>query len=79
MRSRNDYILTKDEVYGYANCWLESALRLEYEGTKCSGNMVIAVLLIAAARVVSILAACRWCGTELEAVREKMARARLAD
>ena len=59
MRSRNDYILTKDEVYGYANCWLESSLRLEYEGTKCSGNMVIAVLLIAAARVVSIFAACR--------------------
>lgn len=59
MRSRNDYILTKDEVYGYANCWLESALRLEYKGTKCSGSMVIAVLLIAAARVVSIFAACR--------------------
>jgi len=59
MRSRSDYILTKEEVYGYANHWLESALRLEYNGTKCSGSVVIAVLLIAAARVVSIFAACR--------------------
>lgn len=59
MRSRKDYILTKDEVYGYANHWLGSALRLEYEGTKCTGSKVISVLLIAAARVVSIFAACR--------------------
>ena len=34
MRSRKDYIITKDEVHGYANHWLSSALRLEYEGTK---------------------------------------------
>lgn len=33
MRSRADYILTKDEVHGYANYWLSSSLRLEYEGT----------------------------------------------
>ncbi len=31
MRSRQKYILTKDEVHGYANHWLSSALRLEYE------------------------------------------------
>jgi putative transposase len=59
MRSRKDYILTKDEVYGYANYWLGSALRLEYKGTKCTGGTVISILLIAAARVVSIFAACR--------------------
>ena len=59
MRSRSDYILTKEEVYGYANHWLESALGLEYNGTKCSGSIVISVLLIAAARVVLIFAACR--------------------
>lgn len=58
MRSR-EYIVTKEEVHGYANFWLTSALRLEYEGRKCSGNKVISVLLIAAARVVSIFAACR--------------------
>jgi putative transposase len=32
---------------------------LEYEGTKCTASIVIQVLLIAAARVVSIYAACR--------------------
>lgn len=59
MRSRKDYIITKDEVHGYANDWLGSALRLEYEGTKCTASTVLEVLLIAAARVVSIFAACR--------------------
>jgi len=59
MRSRKDYIVTKDEVHGYANHWLSSALRLEYEGRKCNACTVYQVLLIAAARVVSIFAACR--------------------
>lgn len=59
MRSRRDYIVTKDEVHGYANYWLSSALRLEYEGTKCTASTLLQVLLIAAARVVSIFAACR--------------------
>jgi hypothetical protein len=59
MRSRTDYIITKEEVHDYANHWLSSALRLEYEGTKCSADTVFEILLIAAARVVSIFAACR--------------------
>jgi putative transposase len=59
MRSRSDYIVTKEEVYGYANLWLATALRLEYEGTKCTASTLLQVLLIAAARVVSIFAACR--------------------
>jgi len=60
MRSRkNEYILTKDEVHGYANEWLGAALRLEYEGRKCTGTVVLQILLIAAARVVSVFAACR--------------------
>lgn len=59
MRSRPDYIVTKDEVHGYANDWLSAALRLEYEGTKCTASTLLQVLLIAAARVVSIFAACR--------------------
>jgi len=46
-------------VYGYANHWLGSALRLEYQGTKCNSSTLLQVLLIAAARVVSIFAACR--------------------
>jgi len=59
MRSPREYIVTKEEVHGYANFWLESALKLEYQGRKCTGQTVLQVLLIAAARVVSIFAACR--------------------
>jgi putative transposase len=59
MRSRPDYIVTKDEVHGYASYWLSSALKLEYEGSKCTASTLYQVLLIAAARVVSIFAVCR--------------------
>ena len=59
MRSQGDYIVTKDEVYSYANTWLASALRLEYAGTKCNSSILLQILLIAAARVVSIFAVCR--------------------
>ena len=60
MRSRKgDYILTKDEVHGYANYWLGTALRLEYEGRKCTSTTLLQILLIAASRVVSVFAACR--------------------
>lgn len=59
MRSRTDYIVTKDEVHGYANFWLSSSLQLEYQGTKCTASMLLQILLIAASRVVSIFAACR--------------------
>lgn len=59
MRSRSPFIVTKDEVYGYANHWLDAALKLEYQGVKCTATTVYQVLLIAAARVVSIFAACR--------------------
>ena len=59
MRSRKgDYILTKDEVHGYANYWLGAALRLEYEGRKCTSTTLLQILLIAASRVVSVFAAC---------------------
>jgi putative transposase len=59
MRSRSDYIVTKDQVYGYAQHWLSVGLRLEYEGTKCTASTLFQVLLIAASRVVSVFAACR--------------------
>ena len=32
MRSHKDYIVTKDEVHGYANHWLAASLKLEYVG-----------------------------------------------
>ena len=59
MRSRQKCIITKDEVYGYANYWLDKSLNLEYEGTKCTASTLLQILLIAAARTVSIFAACR--------------------
>lgn len=59
MRSHSQYIITKEEVHGYANHWLSSALKLEYEGRKCTASTVLQVLLIAAARTASIFAACR--------------------
>ena len=59
MRSRKDYIITKEEVYGYSEDWLSTALRLEYEGRKCTTSVLFRILLIAAGRVVSVFAACQ--------------------
>ena len=59
MRSQSEYIITKSEVHAYAEDWLGTALRLEYQGYKCSTSVLLQVLLIAAARVVSLFAACR--------------------
>jgi len=59
MRSQTDYMLTKNEVYCYASHWLGSALKLEYEGTKCTASTLLQILLIAASRVTSIFAVCR--------------------
>ena len=59
MRSRADYILTKDEVHCHANHWLASTLKLEYEGTRCTASTLLQVLLLAAARAASIFAVCR--------------------
>jgi len=59
MRPRADYIVTKDEVHGCANWWLASALRLEYEGRRCTASTLLQVLLIAASRAASVFAVCR--------------------
>ena len=59
MRSQTEYIITKAEVHAYAEDWLGTALRLEYQGYKCSTSTLLQILLIAAARVVSVFAACR--------------------
>ena len=59
MRSRKDYIITKDEVYGYSEDWLSTALRLDYQGRKCTTSVIFQILLIAAGRVVSVFAACQ--------------------
>ena len=59
MHSQAEYIITKQEVHGYADLWLGAALKLEYEGYKCNGAVLLQILLIAASRMVSIFAACR--------------------
>ena len=59
MRSRKQYIITKDEVHHHADFWLSSALKLEYEGTKCIASILLQVLLLAASRMASIFAVCR--------------------
>ena len=59
MRSREQYIITKDQVHDYANDWLSTSLKLEYRGRKCTAETLLQILLIAAARTVSIFAACR--------------------
>ena len=59
MRSQTEYIITKSEVHAYAEDWLGTALRFEYQGYKCTGSVLLQILLIAAARVVSVFAACR--------------------
>ena len=59
MRSRQDYIVTKDEVHGYAYHWLAKSLKLEYEGKRCTASTLFEILLIAAARMASVFAVCR--------------------
>jgi len=59
MRSQKQYILTKSEVHAEAEQWLATTLRLEYKGYKCTTSVLLQILLIAAARVVSLFAACR--------------------
>lgn len=59
MHSQTKYIVTEEEVYGYANDRLSTALRLEHWGHEGTSSVLISILLIAAARVVSVFAACR--------------------
>jgi len=59
MRSRKDYVITKEEVYGYSEEWLSTALRLELQGYKCTTPVLFRPLLIAASRVVSVFAVCQ--------------------
>ena len=58
MRSRKNYLITKEEVYGDSENWLSTALRLDYAGRKGTTSVLFRILLIAG-RVVSLFAACR--------------------
>ena len=55
MRAQQKYIITKDEVYGYADSWLEKPLKFQYRGTKCNVDTLLRVLLLAAVRVTNSL------------------------
>lgn len=59
MRSKSSGIVTEQQVQGYAEQWLIEKLSLEDQGSKCSARVVWRMLLLAAARMTSIFAACR--------------------
>ena len=43
MRSQKQYILTKSEVHAECQQWLATALRLEYEGYKCTTSVLFQI------------------------------------
>jgi len=59
MRSKNQYIISKQDVYSIADCWMQKALQFEYQGTKCNDSIAWQVLFHAAALMTSIAATCR--------------------
>ena len=62
MRPQTEYIITKSEVHAYAEDWLGTAIRLSIRVTNVRDRCLLQVLLIAAARVVSLFAVCRRSG-----------------
>jgi hypothetical protein len=59
MRSKSKSIVTEAQVQAYAQAWLSENLSLEDTGWKCTAQLVWRMLLLAAARMTSICAACR--------------------
>ncbi len=59
MRSRMSHTITAGEVHGWAIGWLLQAKLLEDHGWLCTARVTWNVLLRAAARMISIYAACR--------------------
>jgi hypothetical protein len=58
MRSRANYIVSSREVHGTTEKWLLGASILKDHGWKCTAAVVLGVVLRAAARSISISAAC---------------------
>jgi putative transposase len=58
MPSRRKFTLSSGEVHAYAACWLQP-LRLKERGTKCTREVFIRVLFLAAARISSVGAVCQ--------------------
>jgi hypothetical protein len=59
MRSQSSGIVTERQVQGYAESWLAETLSLGDQGPKCTARVVWRILLLAAARMTSLFAACR--------------------
>lgn len=59
MRSKSKSIVTEAQVQAYAQAWLSENLAWEDTGWKCTAQVVWQILLLAAARMTSVYAACR--------------------
>lgn len=59
MRSRTSGIVSDRQVQGLAEAWLREALPLEDMGWKCTAPVLWQIVMLAAARMVSLFAACR--------------------
>ncbi len=59
MRSGTNCTITSGEVYSWAQSWLVQAKLVKDHGWRCSAAAIVAVALRAAARSISISAACR--------------------
>ena len=59
MRSRTTYPVSDREVQSLAQSWLDQALQFKDHGWKCTSNVLWQVVLLAAARMTSLFAACR--------------------
>jgi hypothetical protein len=59
MRSRMSRTLTDRKVQALAQEWLSESLTVKDRGWKCTGQVVWQIVLVAAARMVSLFAACR--------------------
>ncbi len=59
MRSRTNSTITSGEVYSWTQSWLVQAKLVKDHGWRCTAAAIAAVALRAAARSISISAACR--------------------
>jgi hypothetical protein len=59
MRSRKIHTVSSRGVQALAQAWLSESLKLEDHGWKCTADVIWKVVLLAAARMTSLFAACR--------------------
>ena len=59
MRSRKIHTVSSRGVQALAQAWLAESFKLEDHGWKCTADVIWKVVLLAAARMTSLFAACR--------------------